>query len=391
MTPEEIADLPQTLSELPFFSSGRYPTTELIGRSTVAGVIAAPGRELIDQVRDLSLGLSSLGMAPGDRVILLAESRVEWILSDLAILAAGAVTTPIYPTLSADQMAFIVRDSGAKLAIASTPAQLAKLRAANAALDVVLIDPGPNPAAHGPGVVSFAEVTERGHKQILGGWGVARTFHDTAKRVKPDDIATLIYTSGTTGEPKGVPLTHANILANVIGVHRTLDLFDTDIALSFLPLCHAFERVVSYVYLARGISMIFAESIDTVERDLKTVRPTVMTGVPRVFEKLHDKILARGADRRGFERRLFDVSIRTALERGEVLSAGKPLSLSCRLRSRLAERVVFTKVREAVGGRLRYAVSGGAALPVEIGRFFYGIGIPLLEGYGLTETSPCCA
>ena len=155
-------------------------------------------------------------------------------------------------------------------------------------------------------VVTLTDVAARGHKRILDGWGVGREFHDEAKKVQPGDLATIIYTSGTTGEPKGVMLTHANLVANMAGVNQVLDLNPGDTALSFLPLCHAFERMVAYIYMACGVSMIFAESIDTIARDLQQVKPTVMTGVPRVFEKLHARILTKGRDAGGVKRVIFD-------------------------------------------------------------------------------------
>jgi long-chain acyl-CoA synthetase len=183
-------------------------------------------------------------------------------------------------------------------------------------------------------------------------------------------------------------LTHGNLIANLAGVLEMLDLSQDDVALSFLPLCHAFERIVAYVYLCTGISMVFAESIDTIARDLLLVRPTVMSGVPRVFEKLYARIMDRGRASSSMRRKLFDWAIGVARARGARLPEGRPLSIGLRLGSPLAARLVFSKIHEGVGGRLRYAVSGSAPLDVVIGRFFYGIGIPILEGYGLTETSP---
>ena len=237
-------------------------------------------------------------------------------------------------------------------------------------------------------IVPLADVVSRGHKRILDGWGIGRAFHDEAKAVQPGDLATIIYTSGTTGEPKGVMLTHANLIANMAGVKKVLDLNPDDTALSFLPLCHAFERIVAYIYMACGVSMIFAESIDTIARDLKLVKPTVMTGVPRVFEKLHARVLTKGREAGGVKRVIFDWAVGVAELRGRLLPDGHRLSMAQKLQSRLAERLVFAKIREGLGGRFRFVVSGSAALRADIGRFFYGLGLPILEGYGLTETAP---
>jgi long-chain acyl-CoA synthetase len=388
-------ETPATVAQLPFFASGRHPKPDLIGRCRDGAVETISGRDLVERVRDLSLGLGAIGMARGDRVALLAESRPEWLLADFAILAAGAVTTPIYPTLSADQVAFILRDSEAAFAIASNAAQLAKVTAAAGSLPslraIVLMDPDGDataPAAGTVEILTLAEIAERGHRRILDGWGVGREFHDEAKKVQPGDLATIIYTSGTTGEPKGVMLTHANLVANMAGVQQVLDLNPADTALSFLPLCHAFERIVAYIYMACGVSMIFAESIDTIARDLRTVQPTVMTGVPRVFEKLHARVLTKGREAGGLKRVIFDWAVSVAQARGRLLPEGRRLPLRLKLSSRLAERLVFRKIRHGLGGRFRFVVSGSAALRPDIGRFFYGLGLPILEGYGLTETAP---
>jgi long-chain acyl-CoA synthetase len=393
LTDTDIPDAPRTIAELPFFAGGRFPKPDLLGRCDPTGVSHVSGRDLVDRVRDLSLGLSVLGMRRGDRVAILSESRPEWLLADLAILAAGGVTTPLYPTLSVEQIGPILQDSEPVIVVVSDTRQLAKAFAASrdapSVRTIVVIDPPPErSAADRVEVIDLAEVAARGHRQILDGWGVGRAFHDEAKKVRPEDPATLIYTSGTTAAPKGVLLTHGNLTANLIGIRQVLRLDERDTALSFLPLCHAFERMVAYVYMASGVSMIFAESIDTVARDLLRVRPTIMTGVPRVFEKLRDKVNTTGRARPGLRRAVFDWSVSVAERRGADLSSEREPSWWLRLEARLADALVFEKVRDGLGGRLRFAVSGGAPLRPEIGRFFYGAGLPLLEGYGLTETSP---
>ena len=402
-----IPELPATVAELPFFSAGRFPKPTLLGRCRGDRIEYVSGREFLERVRDVSLGLTALGMQRGDRVALLSESRPEWLIADFGALAAGAISAPIYATLSADHVGFILRDSGASIAVVSTSVQLEKVLSVAATAPelrtVVVIEPGDAPpagalasaAGHqagqapaGPRVVTLDQVRDLGHRVIGDGWGVARQFHDTARQVTPDDLATIIYTSGTTGEPKGVMLTHGNIIANLAGSLAMLDLRHDDVGLSFLPLCHALERIVAYVYLTTGISMIFAESIETIPRDLLTVRPTVMSGVPRVFEKLHARILERGRAATGLRRALFTWALSMATVRGERLPDGQPLPLWVRLGSPLAARLVFSKIHAGLGGRMRYAVSGSAPLNPTVARFFYGLGLPILEGYGLTETSP---
>ncbi len=390
---DQVAVLPRTIAELPFFVSGRFPRPNLVGRCSANGIDWIAGRDLVARVRDIGLGLASMGLSAGSRVAILSESRPEWLLTDFAVLASGGVTVPIYPTVSAAQVAFILRDSEASIAVVSTPEQLAKVQGvaheAPALRGVVAFDPPAGPAGAGPAVTSFADVAQAGHRRILDGWGVGREFHEQARRVVPDDLATIIYTSGTTGQPKGVMLTHGNLIANIGGVSAVVQVGPDDTALSFLPICHAFERTVVFLYLANGVSVVFAESLDTVPRDLTFVRPTVMTAVPRVFEKLHARILAQGHEARGAKRWIFEWAVAVAGRRGKALASSRAhLPFGLRVQSALADRLVFSRIREALGGRFRFAVSGSAALRASLGEFFYGIGVPIIEGYGLTETAP---
>ena len=384
MDSADIASLPRTIAELPFFASGRYPRPDLIGRCSAQGIVGTSGRELVERVRDLSLGFGALGMARGDRVAIVAESRPEWLFADFAILAAGAVTVPIYPTLAPEQIAYILRDSGVRLAIASNAAQVEKLQAAAAlapGLETIVTMDGA--ASGGPAqVVQWTEAVDRGHQRMVKEWGIAKAFLDAAKAVAPSEVATIIYTSGTTGEPKGVELTHGNLAANVAGSQDRLKLEETDVALSILPLCHAFERTAAYLYLSTGVSVIFAESLDTVSRDLLTVRPTLMTGAPRVFEKLHARVVERGHEAGGVRSKLFDWALGVAAE------AGRSNGASRSWQWRLADRLVLQRIRDGVGGRVRFFVSGSAPLRKDLAELFAGIGAPILEGYGMTETAP---
>ena len=394
--PDGIAMLPTTIAELPFFAGGRFPKPDLLGRCEGDQIVKTSGRELIERVREIGLGFQSLGLAPADRVLLLSESRPEWLLVDFAILASGAVTVPTYPTLAAEQVGFIARDSGASLAVVSTVAQLEKIIAmaptlpALRAIVAMHVDPPDATRLTTPAlpVYTLHDIAERGHKAIQTGWGVAKEFQDRAKRVRPEDLATIIYTSGTTGEPKGVMLTHGNLVANLDGVVRIFKVDESDTALSLLPLCHAFERLVAYVYLSQGVSMIFAEMLETVGRDIKSVRPTVMTGVPRLYEKLHARIMASGREGSAVKRAIFSWAVGVADARGRAFAAGRAPSPWLALQMRIADALVFQKIRAGLGGRFRFAVSGSAPLGETLGRFFYGIGLPLIEGYGLTETSP---
>lgn len=370
------ADAVRTLAMLPFFVHGRYPRSEFMGRSLSGGIQWQSTKAFFERIRDVSLGLTALGLSRGDRVAIISESRPEWLIADLAILMAGGVSVAVYPTLADQQARYILQDAGARWVFASTAAQVEKIQQVRHQLPaleaVVVIEP---PASLGGGsVLTMDEVAERGHARIVAAWGVAKEFKDSAQAIQPGDLATLIYTSGTTGEPKGVMLTHANLVSNV---HASLEMFPVgheDVALSFLPLSHAFERLVSYLYLSAGVTVVFAESLETIARDVAAVRPTVMTAVPRVFEKLHTRIVDKGTSGSFLKRLLFKWAIdegrRNGLLRG------------------LADRLVLRKIRQGLGGRLENLVSGSAPLSKDIAEFFFACGFKIMEGYGLTETSP---
>jgi long-chain acyl-CoA synthetase len=237
-------------------------------------------------------------------------------------------------------------------------------------------------------VFTLDAVAERGHARMTGEWGVGREFRDASRRVTPDDLATIVYTSGTTGEPKGVMLTHGNLTANLFAGAKALDVRQDDVALSFLPLSHAFERMVAYIYLLCGVTVAFAESFETIGRDIAAVKPTVVTGVPRVYEKLHDRIVEKGQAGSVLKSAVFRWAIGVGRARGEAILRGRALSPLTSIQASLADRLVFAKIREGLGGRLRYFVSGSAPLSGSIAEFFHGIGLPVIEGYGLTETAP---
>lgn len=377
-----------TIADLPFHVMGRVPKPVAIGRSRGTGIDALSSKEFFERVRDLSLGFRALGMAAGDRVAIVSESRPEWVMCDLAVLAAGAVIVPIYPTLSAAQARYILQDSGARLAIVSTTLQLEKVQEVRhllPSLEAVIAIDGD---LAGASVVALGEVERRGHARMTGEWGAAKEFTDLARSVAPGQLATIIYTSGTTGEPKGAMLTHAALASNMHGGASVLDCGPDDVALSFLPLSHAFERMVSYVYLLKGVSMIFAESFDTIGRDIALVRPTLLTGVPRVYEKLQARILEKGQTGSPLKSRIFRWAIGVGESRAKSLLRGKTPSPINAVQAPLADKLVFGKIREGLGGRLRFMVSGSAPLPANVAEFFHGIGLPIIEGYGLTETAP---
>lgn len=383
-------DIPATLSRLPFFLAERFTSPTLIGVCRADQIHYTSAATLLETVREIGIGLAALGVEPGARVAILAESRPDWLIADLAILTSAAVSVPIYPTLSSVQIEALLADSSASVLIVSGPEQLAKVTPVLPrlpALKAVVLFDGPVAPAAVP-VRVMADVAIDGRRLLASDPRHAEQFRARADAVVPTDLATIIYTSGSSGEPKGVMLTHANIIANLRDVQQVLTLTDADVALSYLPLCHAFERTTAFVYLTHGVSLVFAETIDTMARDLMTVRPTIMSGVPRVYEKLLDRILERGRAETGIRRQIFELAMGVARERGRTIPDGQPMAWWAHLVWPVVNRMVFQTIRGRLGGRLRFTVSGSAPLREEVGRLFFGIGLPIAEGYGLTETSP---
>ena len=381
----------RTIADLPFHIMGRVAKPMSVCRCRGGEISGMSSREVFERVRDLSIGFSALGMSSGDRVALVSESRPEWIFVDLAVLSGGGVLVPIYPTLSAAQIRYILADSGARIAIVSTRLQLEKLQEVRhqlPALEAIVSMDAAAAAAVSPSVLTLDGVAERGHAKMMAEWGAGREFKDLARAVDPAQLATIIYTSGTTGEPKGVMLTHANLVANMNAGAKALDVHHEDVALSFLPLSHAFERMVAYVYLLCGVTIVFAESFETVGRDIAAVKPTVMTGVPRVYEKLHARIMEKGQAAGGAKASLFRWAVAAGEARARAVLRGRRPGPLTALQAALADRLVFAKIREGLGGRVRYLVSGSAPLSTAIAEFFYGVGLRVIEGYGLTETAP---
>jgi long-chain acyl-CoA synthetase len=345
-------------------------------------------RALAEQVQAASVGLRELGLGDGDRVAILSENRPEWAIADYACLAARCTDVPIYPTLPARQAEYILRDAGAAALLVSSAAQLEKilpLRDRLPALrQVVVFDPGDQPA----GVLGFDQLLECGRSAL------ARhpDWRAHALGARPDDLATLIYTSGTTGDPKGVMLTHGNIASNVT---TCVDMFDFrvgDECLSFLPLSHIFERMFGhYSMFHAGVIINYAGGIDTVPADMQDLRPTMMASVPRLYEKIFARVLDSVRASSPLRRKIFAWARMIGEEWVDRSLAGAPISAGLALERRLADRLVFAKLRARTGGRIRFFISGGAPLAPEIAKFFFAAGMPILEGYGLTETSPVMA
>ena len=344
-------------------------------------------RDLEQRVRRAGLALQRLGVRRGDRVAILSENRPGWLVADFACLAIGASDVPLYPTLPARQLEYILRDSGAVAVFVSTAPQLAKISEIRARLPglrhVVAMDPD----ARGPDVIGLADLYAMGAEGETA--DSAARFKAEALRAAPDDVATVIYTSGTTGDPKGVMLTHDNIWSNVTSVLTVFSVGPTDATLSFLPLSHIFERMAGhYLMFYAGATIHYAESVDTVPANLMEIRPTIVTSVPRLYEKMFARVLENALAGGPIKKRIFfwakDVGERWADHR---LAGEEPPTL-LRQQYALAQRLVFSKLKTRTGGRLRFFVSGGAPLPPDIAKFFFAAGLPILEGYGLTETSP---
>jgi long-chain acyl-CoA synthetase len=343
--------------------------------------------EALADVESLALGLRAQGIGPGDRVAILSENRYEWPVADLAILGLGAISVPIYPTLTAQQVRYMLENSEAKLAIVSTPAQLEKLHAVADGLPHLrtLVPIDPVPGAHAKDI-PWERVMAKGRAAREAD---PSAFRAQAGQVKPDDVATIIYTSGTTGEPKGAMLTHDNIASDVYSCLEVVRLDPTVTCLSFLPLCHIFERMAGlYAMIAGGCTIAYAESMDTVAANAVDVRPTVLTGVPRFYEKVYARVMENAMSQPPLRKRIFYWGLHQGVAAARAHFERRKLGGMAALRARIADRLVGAKVRARVGGRLRFCISGGAPLPPKIMEFFFAIGIPVLEGYGLTETSP---
>jgi long-chain acyl-CoA synthetase len=383
----------RTLADLPFHVSGRFPKPILIRHSVGDRIDDRSSRESFDEIRDLSLGLETIDVRATDRVAILANSRPEWTITDLATLTLGAVTVPVYATLPPGQVGYILADAAARVVVVEDAGQASKVAEERHRLpaleQVVVMEPGPEGVRSGE--IALADLVASGHQRLMTENGLARLYKTRSQAIAPDQLATIIYTSGTTGHPKGVMLSHQNFVANIVDVDQMITITDDDTALSFLPLCHAFERMVVYLYLYKGATVAFAEAIDTIGRDMQRVRPTVMTGVPRVYEKLRARIVDAVAAAPRVRQGLFAWAVGVGHAAAQARLAGRRPGLLTRAQAGLADRLVLSKIRARTGGRLRFVVSGSAPLGREVAEFLYAVGIPVIEGYGLTETAPVLA
>ena len=368
----------RTLSEL-FEGVVRHDKPDCLQHKVGGRYVPISTREFAARVRRLAKALAKAGIRPGDRIVQMAENGPHWHTIDFGALALGAAHVPIYPTLLPEGASYIARDCGARILFVQGEERLAGMLGVRDQMPsierIVAIDAG---AGGGPGVTDLESFLANGEDVTES------EFAEWLRRAQPDDLATLIYTSGTTGDPKGVMLSHGNLTSNVLAASEALRLDPSWTALSFLPLAHSFERTVAYLYFHLGISIAYAESVAAVAQNFLEVRPHVFVSVPRVYEKVMARAYEKARGGSAVKRAIFEWAVRVGQRHVADRLADRPGGLALKL----ADRLVFSKIRERLGGRFQLAASGGAPLARDVAEFFWGAGVRIYEGYGLTETSP---
>ncbi|MFO7445614.1 MAG: long-chain fatty acid--CoA ligase, partial [Ignavibacteriaceae bacterium] len=370
---------------------GRNNPKPLMSRKINDQYVGISYREFREETERFAMGLAALGIKREDKAAIIAENRPEWVYSDMALLGLGAIDVPIYPSLTADSIEFILNNSESKAVIVSNKLQLNKIfkiRDNCKHLQFIIVmnekDVGPDQG----GVYTFKEVQEMG---IIYSQNRPSHFRNEIRKANENSVCTIIYTSGTTGEPKGVMLSHKNILSNVNAALEAFPITKDDMFLSFLPLCHIFERMGGYyTAFSAGASIYYADSIDTVSQNLIEAKPTLITTVPRLFEKIYSKIIKNVESQPVPKQKIFHWAIKVGKEYAQAVKK-REVSFVLSSKKKIADKLVFKKIREKTGGRLRFFISGGAALSKDLGEFFEAAGIKILEGYGLTESSPVIA
>jgi long-chain acyl-CoA synthetase len=371
----------KTLSEL-FLVAAGHQKSDCLLHKVDGGFRPISTAELTDRVWRVAAALRALGVERGDRIALMAENGPHWPSVDFATLGIGAVLVPVYPTLTADQAAYVINDCGAEVVFIQGDKRLEGLLGEKAAMPNVrkfILIEGEPPSSE---VGSFAKLLEETAPMD------ERQFEESARSSSADDLATFIYTSGTTGNPKGVMLTHGNITSNVVNALKVLDIHSEWTALSFLPLSHSFERMVDYIYFYRGATIAYAESIQAVAQNFQEVNPHVFVSVPRVYEKVLAKVRENVASSPPLKQKIFGWAVDVARQALPYRLQRRAPSGLLGIQLSLADKLVFGKIKERLGSRFQFAMSGGAPLARDLAEFFWGMGIEIYEGYGLSETSP---
>jgi long-chain acyl-CoA synthetase len=380
------ADEPVTLVDVFNRVARKHKRSDTLNYKSRGQWISISSDEMLARGKHIAAGLHAIGARRGDRVALLSDSRVEWTLTDAGSIFAGTIDVPIYPTLAAPQVRYILNDSGACILFLANRQKYDEIKDALGECPevkhIIFFDPEGVTSDEG---LTLAQLEDKGRELEQREPGYVDHL---AAQTKPDELATIIYTSGTTGEPKGVMLTHSNLVTNLIDSSGHLSFGEHDTALSVLPLSHVFERQAMYMYLHQGMAVYFAETMQTVGPNLREVRPTVLVGVPRIFEKIYQRIRERAAEAGWLSAALLAWSVSVARDYAKLVIAHQPVPAFLKLKHAIASKLVFSKWHRAFGGRMRLLVSGGAALPEDLSYIYIGAGIPIVQGYGLTETSP---
>src|ERR1035437_6265117 len=367
------------LFEIPYQYHQKYPKADCLVKKENGKWIPFSTQDFVDYSENLAYGLLALGVQREDKIALIANNRREWNFADIGIQMSGAVSIPIYPTISENDLKFIMNDAQVKYVFVSSEELFQKIKKISAEVPSIKEIYTFNSV---PGAKHFTDLVEFGKKSRD-----ETRLKSIKDSIKENNLVTILYTSGTTGTPKGVMLSHGNLFSNVYAVRNLPPADHNDRCLSFLPLNHIYERMLNYTYMYLGISIYYAESLDTIADNLREVKPRVFSCVPRLLEKVYDKIVSKGNELTGIKRKLFFWSVSLG-EKFEGIGKG---GMWYNLQLSIANKLIFSKWREALGGNVHAAVSGGAALNPRLARIFWSAQIPILEGYGLTETSPVIA
>jgi len=377
--PTEYPPLPRCLLD----ALERFPSSRAQIYRTPAGWQTISSEEFLRRIAGVAKALVELGVGSGDRMGVFAPNCPEWHVADFAIQGTGGVTVPVYFHESVDRITYILKDSGARVVFTSGEEQARKIAECRPNLPALeqVISVAPPADLQGESLRYDALIAATGSAEI-------QEYRRRAAEVRPEQFATIIYTSGTTGEPKGVMLSHANLTSNAFDGAAGYEMMPSDVGLSFLPLAHVYERTMDYAFFFHGVPVVYVEQMETVQQALVEVHPTVMGAVPRFYEKIYANVIEQGHRATGIKRKIFDWAIRVAAKSVPWRAYGKSASTGLKLEWDIADKAVFSKIRAGLGGRIRLLTAGGAPLAPELAEFFWSVGLPVFQGYGLTETSP---